>query len=267
MSRVISSSPSFVVRASISYSWMWMHEPLGDDDRVLEVVALERHEGDEQVRSERELPLVGRRAVGENVLRLDAVAELDDRLLVDQRALVRAHELRQVVGLLAVLALDDDLLGVDVDDLARVVREHDVARVNGSPVLEAGADERRLGDHQRHCLALHVRAHQCAVGVVVLEERDQRRPDRDDLRRRDVHIVDVLRVGRDGLALARAAEDMVVQELAGLVVDALRGLRDRVLRLLGGVQIDDLVRHPAALDHAVGRLDEAEFRDGRHRGQ
>src|SRR3712207_8989323 len=35
---------------------------------------------------------------------------------------------------------------------------------------------------QRHGLALHVRAHQGAVGVVVLEERDQRRGDGDDLR-------------------------------------------------------------------------------------
>ena len=34
-----------------------LDEPLGDDDRVLEVVALERHERDEQVRAERELAL------------------------------------------------------------------------------------------------------------------------------------------------------------------------------------------------------------------
>ena len=116
-------------------------------------------------------------------------------------------------------------------------RRGDVARVDGRAVLEPGADERRLRDHQRHRLALHVRAHQRAVGVVVLEERDQRRPDRDDLRGRHVHVLDVLRVGRDGLPSARAAEDVVVHEFAGLVVDALRGLRDRVLRLLGGVEI------------------------------
>jgi hypothetical protein len=38
---------------------------------------------------------------------------------------------------------------------------------------------------QRHRLTLHVRAHQGAVRVVVLEERDQRRRDADDLLRRD----------------------------------------------------------------------------------
>ena len=89
--------------------------------------------------------------------------------------------------------------------------------------------------------------------------------DRHDLRRGDVHELDVLRRGRDGLAEARAAEHAVVQELAGLRVDRLGGLRDRVLRLLGGVEIDDLVRHLAALDDAVRRLDEAELGHGRHR--
>ena len=83
-----------------------------------------------------------------------------------------------------------------------VCGQDDVARVDRGAVLEAGADERRLRDHQRHGLPLHVRAHQRAVRVVVLEERDQRRRDRDDLRRRDVHVLDVLRRRRDGLAEA-----------------------------------------------------------------
>jgi hypothetical protein len=57
--------------------------------------------------------------------------------------------------------------------------------------FHAGADERRFGAHQRHRLTLHVRAHQRAVGVVVFEERDQRRSDRHQLLRRHVHQVDV----------------------------------------------------------------------------
>ena len=60
-------------------------------------------------------------------------------------------------------------------------------------LLHAGADERRLGADQRHRLALHVRAHQRAVCVVVLEERDQRRRHRNQLLWRDVDQVDVLR--------------------------------------------------------------------------
>ncbi len=254
MSRVISSSPSFVERASISYSWMWIEVSTSFltsrsemHDRVLEVVALERHERDEQVRAERELAVVGRGAVGQDRARDHLVAELHDRLVVDERALVGAHELDQVVLVAGALALDDDPGRVELDDLAGALRDDDVARVDRGAVLEAGADERRLRDHQRHGLPLHVRAHQRAVRVVVLEERDHRGRDRDDLRRRDVHELDLLRLGHDGLALAGAAEHVLVQELAGLLVDRLGGLRDRVLRLLGCVEVDDLVAHLAAL--------------------
>ena len=152
-------------------------------------------------------------------------------------------------------------------DGAVAAREHDVAGVDRGPVLEAGADERRLRDHQRHGLPLHVRAHQRAVRVVVLEERDQRGRDRDDLRRRDVHVLDRPwrrpsrpRPPSSGTAPARGGT-------CRSFVDRLRGLRDRELRLLGGVQIDDLVGHLAALDHAVRRLDEAELGHRRERGQ
>ncbi len=54
---------------------------------------------------------------------------------------------------------------------------NDRTRIASDALLEAGGDEGRLGDEQRHCLALHVRTHQRAVGVVMLKERNQtRRP-------------------------------------------------------------------------------------------
>ena len=62
--------------------------------------------------------------------------------------------------------------------------------------LQAGGDDRRLGHQQRHGLALHVRAHQRPVGVVVLQERDQAGRDADHLLGRDVHVLDL--VDRDG---------------------------------------------------------------------
>ena len=244
-----------------------LDEALGEDDRVLEVVALERHERDEQVGAERELASVRGRAVREHLALRHLVAELHDRLLVDERALVRAHELRQRVLVPRALALDDDLLGVDVDHRPVAPGHHDVAGVDGRAVLEPGADERRLRDHQRHGLLLHVRAHQRAVCVVVLEERDQRRRDRDDLRRRDVHVVDIGGTRDHGLARSRAAEHLVEDELARLGVDRLRRLRDRELRLLRGVEVDDLVRHLGVLHDPVRRLDEAELGHRRERGE
>ena len=83
-------------------------------------------------------------------------------------------------------------VGVDALDDAVALGDDGDARVARHDALHAGADQRRLGAQQRHRLALHVRAHEGAVGVVVLEERDQRRRDRDQLVRRDVHELDLL---------------------------------------------------------------------------
>ena len=96
------------------------------------------------------------------------------------------------VGLLR--RADDDAGRVDLVDDAGAARRDRGAGVAGDDGFHAGADERRIGLHQRHGLALHVRAHEGAVGVVVLEERDERRGDRDELLRRHVHEVDA--VGR-----------------------------------------------------------------------
>ena len=93
----------------------------------------------------------------------------------------------------------------DLGDDAGLLGDDDVAGVDGGAALHAGADERRLGAEQRHGLTLHVRTHEGAVRVVVLEERDQRGRDRHHLARRDVHVVDV--VGGDVVDLAALATD------------------------------------------------------------
>ena len=69
---------------------------------------------------------------------------------------------------------DDDLVGRHVHDLSSTTGGDDRARVPGHLELEAGAHQRRIRVEERHRLALHVRAHEGPVGVVVLEERDQR---------------------------------------------------------------------------------------------
>ena len=76
-------------------------------------------------------------------------------------------------------------------------------------LLEARADQRRARIEERHRLPLHVRAHERAVRVVVLEERNERRGDRHELLRRHIHVVDAVRRQRaarrraDGRARAR----------------------------------------------------------------
>jgi hypothetical protein len=158
---------------------------LRDQDRVLEVVAVPGHERDEHVLPERELAGVGRRAVRNHVTAGDAVAHLDERTLVDVRVLVRALVLHQVVdvhadftgGGLVVVHADHDTAGVDVIDHAATARLHRRAGVDRDRALEPRADERLLGTQARHSLPLHVGAHQRAVRVVMLEERNERRGD------------------------------------------------------------------------------------------
>jgi hypothetical protein len=82
MSRVISSGPSLVSRADLEFldvdrgEDVVAHDALGDQDRVLEVVAVPRHERDEHVLAERQLTQVGRRAIGDDIARPDLVTHL-----------------------------------------------------------------------------------------------------------------------------------------------------------------------------------------------
>src|SRR6478736_3946924 len=218
-----------------------LHETLGDDDRVLVVVALPRHERHEEVLAERELALVGRRTVGDDLAFLHRVADVDPGLLVDAGALVRTAELGEAVRGAAALALvvDDHGVAGDVDDGAVALGEDDLARVTRRTTLDAGADERRGRPEERDGLALHVGAHERAVGVVVLEERDERGRHRHDLLRRHVHVVDLGRRHERELASTGAHEHAVVEE-ATLVVDVGVRLGDDVAVFVVGGEVLDL---------------------------
>src|SRR5215207_6995409 len=244
-----------------------LHEALRQDDRVLVVVALPRHEGDEQVLAQRHLTLVGARTVGDDLADLDPLPLLDHRGLVDRGALVRAAELQQAVGLPgAVVGHDRDVVGGGVLDHTGLLGHDDVAGVDGGTQLHAGADQRRLAAQQRDGLTLHVRAHERAVGVVVLEERDHRGRDRGHLPRRDVHVVHVLGGEVVDLTALGADQDALLGE-ATLRVERAVGLRDDEAVLLVGGQVVDLRGDGAVLDLAVRRLDEAERVDPAERGQ
>ena len=70
------------------------------------------------------------------------------------------------------LHANDDALGVDLIDDAFPLAEHHRAGIARCDAFHARAHERRFAANQRHGLALHVRTHERAVGVVVLEERN-----------------------------------------------------------------------------------------------
>ena len=76
-------------------------QPLGEDDGVLVVVALPRHEGHQEVLAEAELARLGRGAVGQHVALGDRLALVNDDALVEAGVLVGAAELGQPVHLAA----------------------------------------------------------------------------------------------------------------------------------------------------------------------
>ena len=174
------------------------------------------------------------------------VADLHQRTLVDAGGLVGALELLQAVDVDARLGgiglfrrADDDTGRVDLIDDAGAARRDGGAGVARHHVFQAGADERRFRPQQRHGLTLHVRAHERAVGVVVLEERHERRGHGHELLGRHVDELDLVRRRHHEVA-ALAAGDQFVGDAAA-AVDRRVGLGDGVLRLFHRRQIDHLV--------------------------
>ena len=136
--------------------------------------------------------MIGRRTVGQRLALLNGVTDAHERTVVDAGGLVGALVLGQVILVHAAGVLDDNLGGVGIDDFAGVLGQGNLARVQGGATLHAGTDIGSGGVNQRHGLTLHVGAHERTLGVVVLEERNQRGCDGEHLTRRDVHVVDVL---------------------------------------------------------------------------
>ena len=214
-----------------------LHHLFGDQDRVFEVVAAPRHEGDQDVSSQRQLAVIGARTVGDDLALHHALALLHDRLLVDAGVLVRALELgelvnvaahlaRQLPGMMLAFDAHDDALGVDRIDDAVAASQNDRARIARRHAFHAGAHDRSLRAQQRHRLALHVRAHQRAVRVVVLEERNQRGGDRHQLFRADVDVIDFIAIDQHEVA-GLAGVDQFGDD-ASLVVEFDVRLRDDV---------------------------------------
>src|SRR5438477_9466308 len=75
-----------------------LHDLLRDHDGVFEVVAIPRHERDEDVAAERQLTVFRIWAVSDDLTFLDVLAFLHDRLLIHAGAGVRPHELAQFVN-------------------------------------------------------------------------------------------------------------------------------------------------------------------------
>ena len=280
---------------------------LRHQDGVFEVVTTPGHKGHQHVAAQRQFAQFRARTVREDLALLHPLAFTHNRLLIDARVLVRALELGQRINIRAHVFVDvrlrldahHDARAVDEVDHAGTTGHGDGTRIAGGNVFHAGAHVGRLRAEQRNGLALHVRAHQCAVRVVVLEERHERSGDGHELLGRDVNELHLLArredevTGLAGIDTVRLDPHVLVQldvglgddevvffprrqvEAVRLELDALLlgaaigtdqfvGLDDfavLVFRMAAGIRHQHIVDDVAVLDLAVRRLDEPELVD------
>ena len=154
---------------------------------------------------------------------------------------------------------DDNALGINGGDLAVRLGDDHGTGISGDAALHSGSDDRGVGDEERHALALHIRAHERAVRVVVLEERNEAGGHRDKLLGRDVHILDLIGLDLDEVA-AETRRDGLPKKLA-LAVDGRVRLRHVEVLVTVAGEVLDLVGDLAVHDLAVRGLDEAEVVD------
>src|SRR5712671_2941676 len=242
-----------------------------DQDGVFEVVSTPWQERHQDVAAQRQLAAIGARTVRENLRFLHAVAYPNQWLLADASVLVRTLELDELIDVRAHFAAQhagviglhahDDALRVDLVHDAFALAQHDGSGIASSHALHTGSHQRSLAANQRHGLALHVRTHQRAVGVVVLEERDEAGGHRNKLLRRNVHVVHFFAALEHEVAGLPAVHEFRnnFQSLVELHV----GLRHHVLVFFpcGKVEAVRFVDHLAALKLFVKLFDAVALHD------
>ena len=143
--------------------------------RVLVVIAFPGHEADKGVLTEGNLTAGGCGTVSDNLLCLNLFAKRNDRSLIDAGTLVGSLELNERVGILcAVLGGDDDLVSVNEVNRTCALCENYDTGIASSLIFHTGSYDRRLSNHKRNCLLLHVRTHERTGVIVVFKEGDHR---------------------------------------------------------------------------------------------
>src|SRR3989344_4481124 len=92
------------------------------------------------------------------------------------------------------------MTGISGDNLAFFFGENKSAGVFGGRAFNASSNKWRFRHDARSRLLLHVRAHQSAVRVIVLEKWDHRGGNRKSLISGNVYIVDILAVNNMRIA-------------------------------------------------------------------
>src|SRR5690606_21214012 len=195
--------------------------------------------------------------LGKDVSSLNHIALRNQRPLIDAGVLVGTGVLGEVINIYARLTrlglfvahAHDDTGRIDTLDHPAVLGHHTDTRVMCHVALQSGADERLLGAQGWHRLPLHVRAHQCTVGVIVLEEGNQGRCNGHHLLGRHIHIIDLVAGHERGFTLVTHGHQ-VIHETTVLVQRSTRLCNDE-LTLVDRREEIDFISHTVVDDLAV----------------
>ena len=244
---------------------VFLNHALGDEDGVFEVVAVPRHERDAHVLAQRQFTEVGGRAVCQHVAALNRLTQGHARHLVDAGVLVRAGVLGQVIDVdtcfarvhLVFVNFDNDTGGIHVLHHAAALGNGGYAGVDGNSTFHTGTYQRLISAQGRNRLTLHVRTHQCTVGVIVFQERDQGRTDGNHLLGGYVHVVNLVAAEQARFAFATAG-NQIVYETAFVAQVGVR-LGNNEVTLFNSRQVMNFVGHHAVGHFTIRGFEEAVF--------
>ncbi len=115
-------------------------------------------------------------------------------------------------------------------------------------MLKPGSHNRSFGTQERNGLALHVRAHQCTVGIVVLNKWNQCRSQRSNLVGGNVHIFNFIRLYAQVVTFAGTGENSVAFKHAVFADLGIR-LGNYGLVFLLGCKVFNFLTHLAIFIH------------------
>src|SRR5699024_10129200 len=235
------------------------------NDRILVVVAFPWHKRHEQVTTQRHFAIVGTWAIGKHLACLNTVAHVDQRSLVVVRALVGALKLAQHVGITNTFIIHDgDEVSVDVFNNAGLRGDDHIAGIVCSAQLHTGTNIRCFAANQWNSLLLHVRTHQGTVSIVMLQERNHGRTNRNHLTWRHVNVVDAISVGHADIAVLEVKIDTVADDVSDNFMLKL-SIQDVVIENIISSQATNLVDNPSLFNHTERTLDETESNHARTR--
>ena len=211
---------------------------------------------------QRQFAHVGGRPVGQHIATRHHFAHLHQWSLINAGVLVGAGVFGQVVDVYARLARlgfgvihsHHDASGVHRIHYSTALGDHTHPGIARHDPFHAGADQRLIGAQGGHGLPLHIGTHQRPVGVVVFQERNQCRRDRNDLLGRHIHVLHLVRPRQGEFILMTAGHQLVGQFPRGIERGV--GLGDDVLAFLDGGQVINPINNLPIFDSPIRRLQE-----------